>query len=700
MKQPQGQIPILKPAVLLIILVCLIYSNSLNCSWHLDDYHNIPENSAIQITKLDASAIKNSFYAAPNKENLARPIAFLTFALNWYFGENDPAGYRVVNIAVHVLSALFLFFSVFLLFQTPNLKGWNQNSIYFIALLTAALWAIHPIQIQAVTYIVQRMASMAALFYIIGIFCYVKARLSVSKCIRVLFFGFCGLSFLLGIGSKHNAILLPISIVLLEFTFFRDLAQKKTQKVAASILISGAILVAVTGIFLFMDGNLGGLFKGYENRTFTLYQRLLTQPSIVLFYLSQIFYPIVSRFSIAHEFTVSSSLFTPWYTLPAILLILAMIVFALLRIRKNPVLSFAILFFFGNHVIESSIIPLEMVFEHRNYLPTLFLFFPIAIGIKKALDYYRPVQKSMFCFLVIAVCGVMISLGTSTYVRNWDWRSEKSIWEDAMEKAPSLARPAQNLAWGHYQPTGQTEKAITLYEKALDLHDDKKGFKYYSYNNLAGIYFSKGDYKKAGKYAAKALEIQPGKVGLNMMFCNSLAMLDHYDAALEYVNNLIEEFPNTKKYLYFKGFLLLKRAKPEKALELFRQCLQVSSDNSRYLREIGLCFTKMGYYDRGYWFLKRAQEVNPYEIGILLGLANNRIRKEKHSEADQWIKSLIRVTGVSNIEQKLMQIAEDPMGIPFSHKKVALFVSKHLKDRAEKYTEIALSLENEPDSAK
>ena len=513
MNKTRCYFPLLTPFLFLTIFLGLIYSNTLDSAWILDDYYNITDNPRIHMSRLDIDSIRNAAYGTPIKKDggLSRPVAYLTFGLNWYWGQDNVTGYHLVNIAIHLLTAFFLFLTLLHLFQTPNLGTWQSNGIYFVALLSTVLWAIHPIQIQAVTYIVQRMTAMAALFYVIGIFCYLKARLALTKASRVISFLLCGFAFLLGLGSKNNAIILPVSLVLLEFVFFRDLTQRKTQRQAIAVIGIGTFLVAAIGVLIFMDGDLHRFLKGYENRSFTLYERLLTQPQVVLFYLSQIFYPIVDRFSISHDFTISTSFISPWTTLPSIFMVFLMIGLALWRIKKNPLLSFAVLFFFGNHIIESSIIPLEMVFEHRNYLPSLFLFVPVSVGIKKILDHYYYVKKPMFYFLMISVCAAIIGIGTSTYIRNWDWRTAKSLWEDGMEKAPHSARPLQNLAWGYYVPTGQIEKAIDLYQEALNLEDNQNKFKFFSYNNLADIYFSKfHDYEKAIEYAKKTIGFWTG----------------------------------------------------------------------------------------------------------------------------------------------------------------------------------------------
>jgi len=311
---------------LLFFLVFLIYSNTFQASWHLDDYHNILENPRLKIENLQPQSIVQTFYASfdrglYSKNKIYRPVVCLSFALNWYFGQDNPFGYHLVNIGVHFITAFLLFLTILALFESPNLRRRYRGSEYFIALLAAALWAINPIQTQAVTYIVQRMASMAAMFYIAGIFFYVKARLDDSRAARILFYLGCCLAFILALGSKENAVLLPISLILVEFIFFRDLSRPLTRWVFFAIIAGGVIFIGVVGALLFINGNPLGVLN-YSHRPFTLPERLLTEPRIVFFYLSQIFYPVATRLSIEHDISVSTSIIDPWSTAFCIIAVL------------------------------------------------------------------------------------------------------------------------------------------------------------------------------------------------------------------------------------------------------------------------------------------------------------------------------------------------------------------------------------------
>ena len=167
--------------VLISILLFLIYGNSFHGQWQLDDRANIVDNKKLQIDDLTPANLWGTFFANQGKEKaLYRPLPCLSFALNWYMGKDDPFGYHVVNLVGHILTAWVLYLLVFQLMSIKSMSKAateagkkNSGNIVLepesVALLAVILWAANPIQTQAVTYIVQRMAMMAAFFYSLGI---------------------------------------------------------------------------------------------------------------------------------------------------------------------------------------------------------------------------------------------------------------------------------------------------------------------------------------------------------------------------------------------------------------------------------------------------------------------------------------------------------------------------------------------------
>ena len=207
-------------AAALFFLIFAVYCNTFHADWQFDDKPNILNNNYLHLRNLKPESLIQTFFTNPTDpgniaQKLYRPVSFLTFSINWYFCKDKVFGYHIVNSLIHFLTATFLFIAILYLLETPNLKEKFSRRRHFIAFLSAALWAIHPIQTQAVTYIVQRMASMAAMFYILSILCYIKFRMSRSSPHRIFFLLSCILTFLLAIGSKENAAMLPVSLLLI-----------------------------------------------------------------------------------------------------------------------------------------------------------------------------------------------------------------------------------------------------------------------------------------------------------------------------------------------------------------------------------------------------------------------------------------------------------------------------------------------------
>jgi tetratricopeptide (TPR) repeat protein len=652
----------------------------------MDDVPNITRNPALHIKDLSPGAIAQTLFAKPNSyDRLYRPVASLTFAINWYLGEDNVTGFHLVNIIIHTLTALTLFLTILILFKSPNLKGRYQGSEYFIALLAASLWAINPIQTQAVTYIVQRMAAMAAMFYVLGVYFYIKVRLNTSSFKRVLLVLGCIFSFLFAIGSKENAVTLPLALLLVEITFFRDLSRPETKRKILWAAAISAILAVFFGTFLFLKADHFGLLKGYAARGFTLSERLLTQPTIIILYLSQIFFPLPKRLSFQQDFNVSTSLFDPWTTLPAILLVFLLVVFGIFQIKRRLILAFGILFFFLNHIIESSILPLELYFEHRNYLPTLFLFWPVAAGLKRLLAYFRLSGPLVYKGFIALLTFILIGLGIGTYVRNIVWATEKSLWQDVRKKAPGIARPIQVLAAQHAR-AGQYDIAFNMYKKALSLrHPSPKVSQARSFNNMGNIKLYGRNYEEAIKLYQAALDIYPGHEKSLHNMTLALIKWGRWEEASEHVDLLILKHASNDLYLNLKGLILIKQKRYIEAKTVLLKALKMAPRNRNAAINMGVVLSLTGKHMNAENLLKRVEQVYPKDITIQFGLIENSLRAGDEMAVDSYLEKLLAEFSVNDIIDYLMGMAHDNTTTPFSPEIIAPAVASILKKRSEKF---------------
>jgi hypothetical protein len=382
-------------AILLIAGVALMaYSNTFSVPFLFDDRPNILENPDVQIKVLTwdrvEQLIKNTY-----KESI-RVFSYFTLALNYYLGGVNVFGYHLVNFIIHVASGIFLYWFLMLTFNLPHLKEKYGGISYRVALFGSLIFISHPIQTQSVTYIVQRMASMAGMFYLFSMVLYIKGRLSSGRVKYVYFLGMV-LSYLLGVFSKENVAILPLFIAFYEFYFFQNLDLGPGGK--KILLILGAVLLGLLALGFMIWGKryIELTIAGYQYRTFTLSERVLTQFRVVLYYLTLLIYPHPSRLNLDYDFPISKTIFDPLTTILSIVIITGLIGYSFWVAKKRPVLSFFILWYFGNLVIESSIFPLEMVYEHRLYLPSVGPFVLFSLFLVRGIDQLKrrvnPVRK-------------------------------------------------------------------------------------------------------------------------------------------------------------------------------------------------------------------------------------------------------------------------------------------------------------------
>ncbi|MFQ5455196.1 MAG: tetratricopeptide repeat protein [Nitrospirota bacterium] len=567
---------------MIIVITIILYCNTFNASFHLDDYENIITNRYIHINTLSFQALKD---AALKSYARNRPVANITFALNYYFGRLDPSGYHIVNIIIHIITAIILYFLIYntlkisseFRVQSSELKSIKEKP-FWIALLTTLLWMSHPIQTQAITFIVQRMAIMATMFYLLSLLCYVKGRmvsgcrhkkdfsLSTVYCLpSTVYYLLSTIFALLAFGSKEISATLPIVIILYEIYFFTGLDIVKTKK---KIWILGIIIIPFIIIcYFFMGGDIlkrlqhMTSYQIIDNQGFSMMERLFTETRVITHYITLLLLPLPSRLSVIKYFSVSHSIIDPITTLISTSIITGIIGYAIYISKRRQVISFFIIWFFINLVIESTIITLLIFyFEHRLYLPSIGFFVIIAIGIQQLevkSGEWR-VRKgrgklsilSPYTCLLSTVCCILLIQSLWTIQRNAVWIDDITLWRDTVEKTPNSVVAHNHLGLSYYKE-GMFDLAMKEYDDSLKINPNypwthaSLGLVYYSkgnidiaiekykdalkiwpewdtaHNDMGNLYFEKGEIKLAIKEYKEALRINPD----NTMSRNSLAKI-------------------------------------------------------------------------------------------------------------------------------------------------------------------------------
>jgi tetratricopeptide (TPR) repeat protein len=563
--------------ILLFVSLLLIYSNSFDCSWHFDDYANITTNASIQITDLSWQNIERSLHGIIGAERWHRPLPYFSFALNYYFGGLNVFGYHVVNFLIHCLTAFFLFLFIYHTLKLPLIRDRYEKSAYSIALLSTFLWAINPVQVSAVTYIVQRMASMVALFYVMTMFFYLKGRTSETLWKQILFFVLSVFSGLLAMGTKENAAMLPMAVFLYDLFLIRGVTRENIKR---SLIYGIVAAMAVAAIGLLYIGDISTVTAEYHQiRPFTMMERLLTQPRVIIFYLSLLLYPITSRMMLIHDIDLSTSLFVPWTTLPALLTIILIVVAALCMARKRPLISYCIVFFFLNHLIEGSFISLELIYEHRNYLPSMLFFLPLAIMMIKGLHYFSA-KKWMFLFLSIAVISVMIIQGVTVYIQNNIYHDEISLWTDNIEKTPNLHHVRQNLA-NTYFVAGRLSEAFKEGTLALESYQAANPSKKSRTHGMLGDYYLlKGDDDKALMHHGKSLQLDPANHTSYRRIAEIMIRKNRLREAEQWIRKGLTIKPRSYTYHAILARILLKEGQPDAAIKEAFMSLAINGNQS------------------------------------------------------------------------------------------------------------------------
>jgi tetratricopeptide (TPR) repeat protein len=666
--------------VLFALLATVVYSGSFRVPWHFDDRPNILENSPIHITQLTPDTLKGALFAYPGQPGkLYRPVSVLSLALNWYAGGDNTLGYHIVNVFIHICAGWLLFLVVCLLFNTPRLKGrYPPDQICFIAVLAAGLWLVHPINSQAVVYIVQRMTSLAALFSLLTMLCYLRARLTDSAVKRILFFLLAALSWMLAVLSKENAVMMPAALLVLDIIFFpRERKANSTRSILLSALFAIACMAAL--VTLVHPQFFHTILSSYDHRPFTLVERVLTEQRVLLFYLSLLVFPRADRFSVDHDITLSTSIISPWTTIVAILINAAAILLALYFRKSRPLLSYGVLFFYVCHLVESGFIALELIFEHRNYLPSMFLFVPVAVLASNLLHSSSRPNRVRYLTGVLVML-LVFTLGLGTYKRTLVWLSEESLWADAMTKAPQNARPPENFAVAIFHQYGppRYQEVMGLYHEALQKIYVRENMETNTLENIAKLHLLRGDLDEELRYYQEALAIQPDNSSLNIGVARALIRHQEFVAADEHLTTALDQNDNNETVLFYKGIVQLWLDNPQKALGYFQQALKLNHYNPNTMMGIGKALTDLGHYRQGRWFYLKTWN-NGTELTPTFGMIENALLDEEANElSHHYASQLLEKHPVPSIAAMVNEQRPYRKIIPYSGTLVSSFLNKHI----------------------
>lgn len=352
---------------------------------------------------------------------LKRPVAMATFAFNAVTNGADFSRWKHTNVMIHLavgLLATWFGARVMLLLEgVPRRRAWMLGTI------VGGLWLLHPLHVSTVLYAVQRMTQLSALFTLAGLLMYIDGRCRLDEkrpygraFIVAAFAVFMPLATL----SKESGALFPMFCLLLEALFFRRRGASDRRFLVVCYVLF-LVLPAVAGGYYVFEHLSERLANTYLARGFTPYERLLTEARVLVSYLLLLLVPVQRRMGFYHDdLEVSTGWLQPPPTLAALFLI-AFVLWTTWRFRKRqPVYSFGVLFFFAGHLLESTVLPLELMFEHRNYLPSVGIVLALVAGVGAGLHHRLKV--------ILAAAAIAILAGV-TFLRVDTWSSPRKMYE-------------------------------------------------------------------------------------------------------------------------------------------------------------------------------------------------------------------------------------------------------------------------------
>ncbi len=466
-------------AAAIVLLIALAYANSFSGGFVYDDRTTVAENTTIRQLWPLGPVLQPPSESGPG----GRPLANLSFAVSYALSDLHPWGYHLVNVAIHCLAALALFGVVRRTLAQPLLRVRFGADAIILAALVAALWAVHPLQTQTVTYVSQRTESMMALFYLLTLYCFIRGTTDRPR----LWLPLAVIACYLGAVSKEIIATAPLLVLLYDRTFvagsFAGALRERARLYLA--LASSWILLA----WLLIDVRNRGVGYGLGIPWFDY---ALTQCQAVVLYLSLGFWPHPLIFDrgifLLHSLTAAA---------PYALVLVALLALTAWALLRRPVLGFLLAWFLVILAPASSVIPViqQPIAENRPHLPLA------AVVAFAALMLYSAARR---LFILGLGAVLLVVCGTATHLRNRVYASEISLWSDTAAKLPSNARAHYNLGVA-LDYAGRRTEALSAYRAALDAYPDYA----MAHNNLGNALAETGQVAAALPHLERSIQLKP-----------------------------------------------------------------------------------------------------------------------------------------------------------------------------------------------
>lgn len=680
-QQKSSWAQMLIPPALLSILTALVYYPSLWYPFQFDDIANIEKKFAIRFDNPLSRWWTNS-----------RWFGDWLNTLNFQVGRFDPFSYRLVNVSIHILTGLFVFLLIFNLCKMLKKKPFIVDHALLIASTTMALFLLHPVQTQTVSYVIQaRIEGLAVLFVVAALYFFIQMTIAQSYLAKGISFGTFGLLALLSCGTKEIVVVLPLLVLLIDWFFVAEQEWSRFKVRLSVHAISGLFFFAVIWHYLGTDtisrllslkavvgNNRGNIITLHPLDAITPFQFLISQFKVVLHYLFIFIWPF--GMSVEYDWKLAHSFFSFDCLIPFI--VLASLIAYALRLAAQKTydyVAFGILWFFLSIAPRSTIIPSpELLCDYKTYLASVGMMFLLSLGIVSLFIKIYHVCKNVEFFVVLKrIFGyehhvifvllfiLLIPVSIGTVLRNQVWRTCVDFWQDNAKKAPRKARVHNNLGVA-LSEAGKIDESIEAYKKAIELD------KYYQdpLSNIAVAYSIKGEIDKAIESLQAAIHIAPNYPEAYNNLGSLLIQKKEYADAERMLQRAIDLRPYYGKAYYNFARMYEEKQEPEKVWEYLKKASEGDLDLPEVFEKLGHMSLRLQKYEEAARAFETVLARGLHTSNVWFNLANSYFMLQQFSKAEAIYERLVR---------------DNPLDVRFAYNLAETYFSKKEYEKALAY---------------
>jgi protein O-mannosyl-transferase len=672
---------------IIVLTAFVLYGSALSHPFFFDDLRSIVENPYIR----NLGNISLLLQGIQSYTGSYRALPTITFAVNYHLHQLNVFGYHLVNLILHILSGILIYLISRHLFRLaskteesfPEGKQEVRNCMDNVfPLLTALIFIIHPIQVNTVTYIVQRNEGMAGFFFLLAFFLFIKGSFQQGRKKMIYWCGV-GLSFLGSALSKEIGFMLPVVLILFDFIFVCQTREETMKRWKTYLLV--VLFFTLYGLFFLNGGIWGLLIKGSPGRQWSLvWEHLLTEANVIIQYFKLIFLPLPGWLNIDHDMKISKSLmeYPTWISGSVHLALLAL---AAIFFRKRKLISFSIGWFYLILAPTSSIIPIwDVMVEYRLYLPLFAYGLLLSLSIKSLSQFLshkgsRKFGRNLLWGLVILM---LCFYSWVTLERNKILKDDLSLWMDATKKSPDKYRPQISLINAYIQQ-GLYDRAIEVslallkkypdnyevynalgvshrrqreYDQAIEYFRKSiriNGENVLAYYNLGVLLLEQKKYDQAIETFDTALRVLPSYAKAYNNLANALAMKGLLDEAIEKEKEAIRIDPVVAEFRYNLARFYEDKNMVAEAIQAYKEALRLDSGLFPALLSLGMLYSRIENSPEAIRELEEARRVKPNsgKVHFMLGVNYSRTK-----EIDKAIESFDRALPLATNEKERKEI--------------------------------------------